>query len=323
MRGSLCRANRIWKKVGKAVRARWMWIPSICTRHSWILSLPLNADTSLTLRSGRQELGFGIGRLIDPREGPNVRLSFDAVRGMLRWRDWELDAFWSRPVAVEPYRFDESSNNQQLWGGYLAGPGGIKDTGINLYYFGDYQRPAAYFSGVDTETRDTFGGRYFGRIGNFDFDAEGAWQGGRFGSRSIDAYFASSEIGCAFPHAFGTPHLALKTDIFSGNHASPASGEQGQLGTFNPLFPSGIYFSDPSPIGEQNVIALHPQLNWYPWPALDITLTPIWYWRESTTDGLYNFAGAPLAAPANRLRRFAGDRAFPGKRLIRSTSTWP
>ena len=228
---------------------------------------------------------------------------------MLRWKDWELDGFWSRPVPVNPYEFDESSNNQQLWGGYLAGPGGFKKTGINLYYFGDYQRPAAYFSGMDTESRHTFGGRYFGRIGDFDFDGEGAWQDGRFGSGSINAFFASSEIGYAFPHTFGAPHLSLKTDIFSGNSARSGRGEQGPLGTFNPLFPAGIYFSDPSPIGEQNVIAVHPQLNWYPWSGADITLTPIWYWRESANDGLYNFGGVPLAAPTNG-QRFAGAEIF-------------
>jgi Alginate export len=273
------------------------------------LSLPLSTDSSLTLRGGRQEIGFGIGRLIDPREGPNVRLSFDGVREMLRWKDWELDAFWLRPVPVDPYDFDESSNAQQLWGAYLAGPGGFKNTGINLYYFGDFQKPATYFAGVHTETRHTVGGRYFGRIGDFDFDLEGAWQGGSFGADSINAFFASSEIGYAFPHAFGTPHLSLKTDIFSGSNAPPAPGEQSQLGTFNPLFPAGIYFSDPSPIGEQNIIALHPQLNWYPWSGVDLTLSPIWYWRESTSEGLYNFAGAPLAAPANR-QRFAGVEIF-------------
>ena len=37
------------------------------------LKSPVGQDSSLTFRGGRQEMEFGVGRLIDVREGPNIR----------------------------------------------------------------------------------------------------------------------------------------------------------------------------------------------------------------------------------------------------------
>lgn len=67
--------------------------------------------------------------------------------------------------------------------------------------------------------RHTFGSRVYGKFDDFDFDFEGAWQTGTFGPAVISAGFGSGEIGYSFSKLFGTPHLALKADIFSGNNS--------------------------------------------------------------------------------------------------------
>lgn len=62
------------------------------------LSFGLTNNNDLTLRAGRQELEFGSGRLVDVREGTNVRRTFDGFRGMVNLDDWELNALamsWS------------------------------------------------------------------------------------------------------------------------------------------------------------------------------------------------------------------------------------
>src|SRR5246127_2402530 len=51
----------------------------------------------LTLRVGIQELEYGAGRLIDVREGPNVRLSFTGFRILSKVGSWHADAFAVRP----------------------------------------------------------------------------------------------------------------------------------------------------------------------------------------------------------------------------------
>jgi hypothetical protein len=198
----------------------------------------------------------------------------------------------------------------QLWGVYLAGPWFSKSTGLNFYYLGDYRSQAPYFSGVEPEVRHTFGSRAYGKIGDFDFDFEGGWQTGYFGPAVISAWFNSGEIGYSFSNLFGKPHLALKADIFSGNHSQPVSSGGRTIGTFNALFPRGNYFSEPSPIGEQNIIALHPQINWYPTPKLGLWFTPILYWRQSVDDGIYNFAGDPLSRGGPDSGRYVGTELF-------------
>jgi hypothetical protein len=274
------------------------------------ITVPFSSEEWLTIRGGRQEIGYGIGRLFDPREGPNVRLSFDGVRSMLHLNDWELDGLWIRPVAIEPYVFDQSSSAYQIWGAYLTGPLFSKNAGIDLYYIGDQRQNAPYFAGVEDETRHTFGTRIHGKFGDLDTDTEGAYQTGSFGPATISAWFASSEVGYSFSQAFGEPHLALKTDAFSGDHSASISAGGQSMGTFNTFFPRGNYYSEPSPIGQQNIIAVHPELTWFPAPKLTTTFTPIFYWRESMDDGIYNFGGYPLSPGASAGGRFVGTELF-------------
>src|SRR6187402_3816602 len=79
-------------------------------------------ESSSQLRLGRQELLYGSGRRIFPRNGPNVRGNFDALRWTGAVGDWRTDAFVFHPVAVDPGRFDDNSINEQTYlGVYAAG----------------------------------------------------------------------------------------------------------------------------------------------------------------------------------------------------------
>src|SRR6185436_13627650 len=60
--------------------------------------VPWSQGDSLTFRLGRQELAYGSSRLISVREGPNVRLSFDGAKGILKLSEWQVDAFAVKPV---------------------------------------------------------------------------------------------------------------------------------------------------------------------------------------------------------------------------------
>lgn len=55
-------------------------------------------NNSLTLRIGRQEVEFGSARLVSSRAGLNVRQSFDGARLTLNKREWQVDAFATKPV---------------------------------------------------------------------------------------------------------------------------------------------------------------------------------------------------------------------------------
>ncbi|MHA4844805.1 alginate export family protein, partial [Flavitalea antarctica] len=96
------------------------------------------------IRAGRQELFFGMGRLIAPREGPNVRSTYDGLRTHFVQNDLSADAFFAYIVNNRPGIFDNDvlGNNQQLWGLY----GSKKVVGINadFYYLGFYNPSASY-----------------------------------------------------------------------------------------------------------------------------------------------------------------------------------
>src|SRR4030095_11974961 len=91
----------------------------------WCLDgrIPLSDTNSITLRVGRQELNYGSSRLISFREGPNVRLSFDGLKTILRIGEWQVDAFAVKPVRTRPGAFDDDPDpNQKFWGLYAVTP---------------------------------------------------------------------------------------------------------------------------------------------------------------------------------------------------------
>src|SRR2546427_9448179 len=78
---------------------------------------------SLALRIGRQELEYGSGRLIDVREGPNVRLSFDGFTVKSQIDSWQIDGFAVRPDLDKPGFFSNAPNHGvAFWGAYATRP---------------------------------------------------------------------------------------------------------------------------------------------------------------------------------------------------------
>jgi hypothetical protein len=127
------------------------------------LSTPLPENSSGMLRAGRQELRYGSGRLVDVRDGPNVRRKFDGGLGRLATDDWRLDAIAARPADDEPGVFDDGTNGSQaLWGTYLVGrsPGWLPfGSSADLYYLGYRNDDSTYEQGSGPETRHTAGTR--------------------------------------------------------------------------------------------------------------------------------------------------------------------
>ena len=83
---------------------------------------------SVAFRAGRQELEYGSGRLIDVREGPNVRLSFDGFMVKSKIDSWHIDGFAVRPDLDNPGFFDNAPNHAVgFWGVYAARPLPRKD----------------------------------------------------------------------------------------------------------------------------------------------------------------------------------------------------
>jgi hypothetical protein len=245
----------------------------------------LNAGASrLRLRLGRQQLGLGASRLVSVRDSTNVRRALDGLRTTWFIDGEQLDAFYLRPVAPRPGAFDDASSaGQSLWGVYFThAPERDAADSFELYYLGYRQVAAKYGGRMATEDRQSFGARVAGSSAGNSWNLEAVAQVGRFGESHIRAWTLSSDLG----HAFSVPgnlRIGLKADAISGDR-DPADG---QLNTFNPLFPRLAYFSDANVAAPANLLDVQPNVS----VALPgkLRLTGGWndLWRMATHDAFY------------------------------------
>ncbi|MDW4497872.1 alginate export family protein [Sulfitobacter sp. D35] len=256
------------------------------------------------LRFGRQELQFGSGRFIDVREGPNVRRTFDAVRPSFQVDDWRIDGLWARPRITEPGIFDDRQNDdQELWALYATKDNAfVADGTLDLYYLGFRNDGASFAQGTADEERHTLGIRHAGTSGPWDWNWEAAYQFGSFGDGDINAWTLATDTGYTFEQAAWRPRLGLGANIASGDSDS---GDN-DLGTFNPIFPRGNYFSEAAVLGPRNFYNLHAFLTVTPTDRLTLQTDYNMFWRLEEEDGVYSPAGN-LIVPSGGEDRFVAS----------------
>jgi hypothetical protein len=268
----------------------------------------------LKLQVGRHELEYGSGRLIDVREGPNVRLSFDGFRVQGQFRLWRIDGIAVRPDEDKPGVFANEPNPQvSFWGVYATRPIGNR-VSLDTYYLGLDRKRATFERGTATELRHSLGVRFSrsnatDKLG-WDFDYEGLWQFGSFGSDGIRAWTVASEAGYSVPTIPLKPRFSLKADISSGDDPRTHT-----LGTFNALFPKGNYFgviasTGPGPV---NFIDVHPKVQMQFPHRVSLATDWVVQWRENLRDGVYAVPGFLIRAADGSQARFVGHR--PGAEL--------
>ena len=263
----------------------------------------------IRFRAGRQELEYGDGRLIDVREGPNVRLSFDGFMVRSKINQWRIDGFAMRPDLDKPGFFDNAPDHEVGFWGVYATRTLPKNMSLDAYYLGLDRKHATFQRGTAREVRHSLGARLSRPIATerpgLDFDYEALWQFGTFGSADIRAWTVASETGYRITTAPLKPRFSIRADVSSGDH--PKSNT---LGTFNALFPKGNYFgvlatTGPGPI---NFIDVHPRVEGTFPHNVSASFDWLFYWRESLEDGVYAVPGF-LIRPADGSRaRFVGHR---------------
>ena len=268
-------------------------------------------NDTLTWRLGRQEMLYGSGRLIDVREGVNLRRSFDAARLLFRLGDWSVDGFWSKPVLNRPGVFDDIPYpNLSLWGVYAVRPfAWLPDGHTDLYYLG-YENTRATFDkatpelSTGYELRNSLGTRLWGHPMPWEYDIEAIWQFGRFGRGSIEAGAIASATRYNFDELPLRPRVGLVADITSGDR-NPRSPN---LQTFNPMFPTGAYLNLANPIGPANFIQLHPTTDVRFGDKVTLLADWAFVWRESVDDGIYGpFVGPPIRTGQLSRNPFVGS----------------
>jgi hypothetical protein len=242
--------------------------------------------------AGRRELLFGKQRVVGPLDWANVRRTFQGAGGWVAGRGWRVDAFWTRPVLVEPDELDEWDDDTSFAGAEAhvdLGGGRVAEAYV-LYLDRD---DATWQGETNDERRWTIGAGSWGSLGKapFDYDAEAAWQLGEFGDDSIRAGMVTAELGWKPAGVCWQPRVALGADWASGDDDGPG----GDLGTYNQLFPTGhLWFGWADLQGRQNVVAARLTLTAKPVEKLFLRADLHRFWRASDEDAVYAASGAVL-----------------------------
>jgi hypothetical protein len=256
----------------------------------------------LAMRLGRQEINYGSGRLISVREGTTARQYFTGAKFMYQSKNFALDAFVLEADQVNFGVFDNQPSHQiNLWGAYSNLT--IPHAGnIDLYYLGTQKDDAEFEEGTARENRHTLAARYWKSGGGFIYNLEAAYQFGKFGSGRISAWTTAIELGYVFDQLPLKPTINLRNDYISGDKKAG----DGNLQTFNPLYPKGGYFGFNPLIGPSNLVDLHPYISVSPSSNLSLQADVVFNWRYSVHDGIYRPSGNFNTAGSMSAQRFIG-----------------
>ncbi|MGF3026666.1 alginate export family protein [Methylobacterium aquaticum] len=254
-------------------------------------------------RVGRQDFAFDLQRFVSSRDGPNVRQSFDAL-----WADWESGpwrvlGFVSQPVQYrfnEP--FDDISTNAFAFSTLRVERKVFGDQELSAYW-GLYERDGARFlDATGNESRHVLDIRYAGSADGFDWDLEAMGQFGRVGRDDIAAWAVGSRVGYTLADLPWLPRLGLQGDAASGDRRH----DDGVLGTFNPLFPNGYYFTLAGYTSYANLLHLKPSLTVHPAAGLAVSAALGLQWRQTTSDAIYVQPSNPVPGTAGRGHLWSG-----------------
>ncbi|TDV33782.1 alginate export protein [Paraburkholderia caballeronis] len=257
---------------------------------------PLDAGT-FKARIGRQDFLFDLQRFVSSRDGPNVRQSFDAI-----WADWEAGpwrfiGFVSQPVEYRDVTaFDDTSSGRMRFHTLRVERHVFGSNEWSAYYSLYERGNARYPDASGSERRNVYDMRFAGAAHGVDWDLEAMGQTGAVGGKDVRAWAGGSRVGYTFGTAAWKPRIGVQFDAASGDrHAG-----DGTLGTFNPLFPNGYYFTLGGFTGYANLIHLKPSITVKPAPKLSLMAAVGFQWRETTGDAVYTQPAVAVNGTAGR-----------------------
>jgi Alginate export len=255
------------------------------------------------VRVGRQDFAFDLQRFVSLRDGPNVRQSFDAI-----WVDWEskpwrILGFISQPVQYRALRpFDDYSDPHLRFSTFRIERHFNKQSTLSAYYALYQNDHPRFLDAAGRENRHVVDVRTSGKYDQFNWDVEAMGQFGSIGGKTIRAWAFGSRFGNTLSEVPWAPWIGMQVDAASGDtHPGDSS-----LGTFNPLFPNGYYFTLAGYSTYVNVIHVKPIVTVHPTASLAVTGAVGAQWRMTTQDAIYTQPNIPVAGTAGRGGRWTG-----------------
>tara|TARA_R110002020_G_scaffold81120_2_gene201814 strand:- start:7262 stop:8626 length:1365 start_codon:yes stop_codon:yes gene_type:complete len=252
---------------------------------------------------GRRNLRLGSGRLVDIREGPNVRRSFDMAGLGYRTKAFEAQSFFAIPVTPRLGAFDNGHGTfDETFSGMYTTAHFSQSTHLDAYVLYQKEDGAAYQSGMENEQRVSLGLRHFGTYKGLTYNNEAVYQLGLFGNQDILAWTLSLQIEGQVTVLGKEFVLGIKTEAISGDR----NGSDGQLNTFDALYPRGAYFGRVARFGPSNLIDVHPYVNTR-FNNVSLEMDYAAFWRYSLEDGVYGAAMTLDYPSLNNRRSIAGQ----------------
>jgi len=252
-----------------------------------------SATAPVALRLGRQELAFGEQRLLGHLAWVNTGRTWDAARGILRHKAFQVDVFAASLVRSLPDEFDKSGNGNLLTGAYASTTKLLPKATVEpyvIYRQDENLRSELGPSGNLQQT--TVGVRTAGRLpAGLDYGVEMALQRGSLVDDSIGAWAGHWQMRESLPGK-GVIKLTSEYNFATGDK----NLTDGRRGTFDQLYPTGhdkLGLADQ--VGWRNVHHLREGFEFSPFKATPIAVNYHTWWLAETTDGLYAASGNRIA----------------------------
>src|SRR5258708_9681085 len=214
-----------------------------------------------------------------------------------------------RPLEKADYFDNPPNHSQSFWAAYAVHPFRFLLRGnIDLYYMGlDNKNVRCNGKGAGREQRETIGTRLWGSTEHWDYNDEFTLQWGWFDSGDIRAWAVSTEHGYRIEQAPLSPRFGLRAVAFSGDQ-NPSSHN---VGTFNSIYEKGPYFSYAELFARRNLVASQPSVDLKLRKSVSLTFNPAFFWRESTSDGLYSVGNAVIVSGSKSNARYIATQISP------------
>jgi hypothetical protein len=296
--------------------------------HQAYFSLGNHKEFPVSLKVGRQELGYGDERLVGAFAWNNIGRVFDAAK--VRWQNswFAAEAFTSKIVLPDDGNFNEW-NDYNLFSGVYVTTKKVPKTLTELYFFARNDDVGSTTANPDTPppfqvaapaSRNiyTIGTRFKsnpGALGNFDYTVEGAYQFGDWkptaaGPR-IDhsAYAYVANVGYTLGDSSYTPRLALEYAHGSGDSDPTDTTHE----TFDNLYPTNHkFYGYMDFLSWQNLHDVRAIFTLKPHPRVSVALEGHAYWLADTADNLYNVGGVGRTTPGSTVGGGNGFNRNPG-----------
>lgn len=239
-------------------------------------------ELPFSFRVGRQELDYGDKRLLSEPGWSNVGRTFDALKIMLDVYDYgTIDLFAGEPVIHDWGNFNESNDDEQLFGAYSKWTAIEELNILEVYYL------LKNNDLLDDEVH-TLGTRLGNKYeSGWDWEIEAAGQWGDFHGLDHGAWAIHTELGYTFHHKW-KPRLEAGYSAASGDD-DPNDGDNG---TFDNLYPTNhMHYGYLDFFSWRNMHNAETNLSFYPVKPIKIYIGAHAFWLMENEDNWYKSNG--------------------------------